>query len=74
MPVPTHDRMTDTAYAAAHTRMSAIFDRAAEMNGVSPDAFRAAIREAMQYADAGKTRISDTTPEAFVLTLLGTLL
>ena len=55
-----------------HTRMSEILDAAAKASDVPPDEFRAAIREAMQYADSGSTGslTADDTPETFVLSLV----
>ncbi len=64
--------MTDDERAAVHARMSALFDRAAQNTGVSPAEFRAAIREAMQYAEPAIDP-RDVMPEAFVLSLIGQL-
>jgi len=75
MPSLTPDHMTDADHAAAHNRMSGILDRAAESSGVSPEEFRTAIRESMQYANARMKNPGcyDLSPEAFVLSLIGQL-
>ncbi len=75
MPALTPDHMTETDHAAIHTRISGILDRAAENTGVSPEEFRAAIRESMQYANARMKNpcCYDLSPEAFVLSMIGQL-
>ena len=49
-------------------RMSDIFDAAAEAEGVSPEAFRQAIMDAIRYSNLSE---DGTTPEAFVLSEIG---
>lgn len=75
MPTLPPDRMTEPVCHSVHARMSDILDRAASQSGVSPEDFRAAIREAMQYAHPSPNEhcSSDVSPEAFVLSLLGAL-
>ncbi len=75
MPAQTPSPITEHDRTAAYARMSAVLDRAAESTGVSPEEFRAAIRESMQYADARMKNPGcyDLSPEAFVLSLVGQL-
>lgn len=54
----------------AHDRMSDIFNAAAEAEGVSPEAFRQAIMDAIRYSDLSE---DGTTPEAFVLSVIAQL-
>ena len=57
---------------AALDRMSVILDRAAQKEHVSPDVFRAEIKNALACASAQSPTAdaSDITPEAFVLSLV----
>ena len=72
-PVPHND--IAKLYHSAHARMAEILDAAAKASDVSPDEFRDAIREAMQYTDSGFSDglTADDTPETFVLSLVSRL-
>lgn len=71
--VPHND--TAKPQNTVHTRMSEILDAAARASDVPPDEFRAAIREAMQYAHRPTHNqcIIEDSPEAFVLSLVSQL-
>ena len=72
MLTPIPDSNSSNPHHAAQTRMSELLDAAAKASDVPPEEFRAAIREAMRYADrTSPDRLTaDDTPEAFVLSLV----